>query len=220
MANHIHHPQQHLCVATVPLFNQLALSDQQKVESLVRHHRFSRGDQILTPAQPGKMIIVESGAVKIYQLSPSGQEQMQRMLAAGEHDGEAWLFGIENTDTFAQAEQTSEICTISYEDFAKLLNQYPSIAMRLLQLTLKRNRQLAIQNHLLGMDSVEERLKDYLKEQMQAKHSREFMLSMKLKDLATYLGTTPETISRKLKVLERQGLIRHSARKIEILTEF
>ena len=216
MTNHIHHHQQHLCVATVPLFNQLALSDQQKVESLVRHHRFSRGDQILTPAQAGKMIIVESGAVKIYQLSPSGQEQMQRMLAAGEHDGEAWLFGIENTDTFAQAEQTSEICTISYEDFAKLLNQYPSIAMRLLQLTLKRNRQLAMQNHLLGMDSVEERLKDYLKEQMQAKHSSEFMLSMKLKDL----GTTPETISRKLKVLERQGLIRHSARKIEILTEF
>lgn len=43
---------------------------------------------------------------------------------------------------------------------------------------------------------------------------------MKLKDLATYLGTTPETISRKFKVLERQGLIRHSARKIEILTEF
>lgn len=172
MTNHIHH-QQHLCVATVPLFNQLALSDQQKVESLVRHHRFSRGDQILTPAQAGKMIIVESGAVKIYQLSPSGQEQMQRMLAAGEHDGEAWLFGIENTDTFAQAEQTSEICTISYEDFAKLLNQYPSIAMRLLQLTLKRNRQLAMQNHLLGMDSVEERLKDYLKEQMQAKHSSE-----------------------------------------------
>lgn len=196
MTNHIHHHQQHLCVATVPLFNQLALSDQQKVESLVRHHRFSRGDQILTPAQAGKMIIVESGAVKIYQLSPSGQEQMQRMLAAGEHDGEAWLFGIENTDTFAQAEQTSEICTISYEDFAKLLNQYPSIAMRLLQLTLKRNRQLAMQNHLLGMDSVEERLKDYLKEQMQAKHSSEFMLSMKLKDLATYLGTTPETISR------------------------
>ena len=47
MTNHIHHHQQHLCVATVPLFNQLALSDQQKVESLVRHHRFSRGDQIL-----------------------------------------------------------------------------------------------------------------------------------------------------------------------------
>lgn len=219
MANHIHH-QPHLCVATVPLFNQLALSDQQKVESLVRHHRFSRGDQILTPAQAGKMIIVESGAVKIYQLSSSGQEQMQRMLTAGEHDGEAWLFGIENTDTFAQAEQTSEICTISYKDFAKLLHQYPSIAMRLLQLTLKKNRQLAMQNHLLGMDSVEDRLKDYLKEQMQANHSREFMLSMKLKDLATYLGTTPETISRKLKVLERQGLIRHSARKIEILTEF
>ena len=131
MANHLHH--QHLCVSTVPLFNQLALSDQQKVESLVRHHRFSRGDQILAPGEEGRMIIVESGAVKIYQLSLSGQEHMLRMLAAGEHEGEAWLFGIENADTFAQAERTSEICTISYDDFAQLLNQYPSIAMRLLR---------------------------------------------------------------------------------------
>ncbi|MDM8219178.1 Crp/Fnr family transcriptional regulator [Limosilactobacillus mucosae] len=219
MTDHIHH-HQHLCVSTVPLFNQLALSDQQKVESLVRRYRFSRGDQILAPGEKGQMIIVESGAVKIYQLSLSGQEHMLRMLAAGEHEGEAWLFGIENVDTFAQAERTSEICTILYEDFAQLLNQYPSIAMRLLQLTLKKNRQLAAQNHLLGLDSIEERLKDYLKEEMQVQHSREFTLPMKLKDLATYLGTTPETISRKIQVLERQGLIRHSVRKIQILADF
>lgn len=55
---------------------------------------------------------------------------------------------------------------------------------------------------------------------MQAQHSREFTLPMKLKDLATYLGTTPETISRKIQVLERQGLIRHSVRKIQILADF
>ena len=41
---------------------------------------------------------------------------------------------------------------------------------------------------------------------------------MSKKDLASYLGTTPETISRKLADLENEGYIKQkSGRKIEIL---
>ena len=43
-------------------------------------------------------------------------------------------------------------------------------------------------------------------------------LKMAKKDLASYLGTTPETISRKFAELEAKGLIRQkSTRQIEIL---
>jgi CRP/FNR family transcriptional regulator len=46
----------------------------------------------------------------------------------------------------------------------------------------------------------------------------EITLPMSRKDLASYLGTTPETISRKLADLEQEGLIRQLAgRKIKIL---
>ena len=46
----------------------------------------------------------------------------------------------------------------------------------------------------------------------------EIELPMSKKDLASYLGTTPETISRKLADLENEGYIKQkSGRKIEIL---
>ncbi len=46
----------------------------------------------------------------------------------------------------------------------------------------------------------------------------EIELPMSKKDLASYLGTTPETISRKLADLENEGCIKQkSGRKIEIL---
>jgi CRP/FNR family transcriptional regulator len=46
----------------------------------------------------------------------------------------------------------------------------------------------------------------------------EIELPMSKKDLASYLGTTPETISRKLADLENEGYIKQkSDRKIEIL---
>lgn len=46
----------------------------------------------------------------------------------------------------------------------------------------------------------------------------EIVLPMSKKDLASYLGTTPETISRKLADLEDEGYIKQkSGRKIEIL---
>jgi CRP/FNR family transcriptional regulator len=46
----------------------------------------------------------------------------------------------------------------------------------------------------------------------------EITLPMSRKDLASYLGTTPETISRKLADLEQEGFIRQlTGRKIKIL---
>ena len=42
-------------------------------------------------------------------------------------------------------------------------------------------------------------------------------LKLKKKDLASYLGITPETLSRQLKNLEKEGTVKASGRQIEIL---
>ena len=40
---------------------------------------------------------------------------------------------------------------------------------------------------------------------------------MKMKDLATFLGTTPETLSRKLKLLEQKKLIKKNHKQVRLL---
>lgn len=65
------------------------------------------------------------------------------------------------------------------------------------------------------MERVEERLAHYLL-QISANQSS-ITLFMKMKDLALYLGTTPETLSRKLKYLEDHNYIKRTGKHITIL---
>jgi CRP/FNR family transcriptional regulator len=42
---------------------------------------------------------------------------------------------------------------------------------------------------------------------------------MKMKDIALYLGTTPETLSRKFKLLEKMGYLKRTGKQVKILDE-
>ena len=62
-------------------------------------------------------------------------------------------------------------------------------------------------------EKVETRIALFLAECYDAEQLTEFELPMSKKDLASYLGTTPETISRKLADLEEQGFIKQKGHK-------
>lgn len=67
------------------------------------------------------------------------------------------------------------------------------------------------------MERVEERLSNYLLDLSKVANDYQFILPMKMIDIARYIGTTPETLSRKFKYLENNGYIERSGRKISIL---
>lgn len=56
---------EHLCVSLVPLFNQLSLPDQKRIETMVHHHHYQRREIILSPGDEGKLLIVEAGRLKL-----------------------------------------------------------------------------------------------------------------------------------------------------------
>ncbi|MDK4131162.1 helix-turn-helix domain-containing protein [Staphylococcus pseudintermedius] len=68
------------------------------------------------------------------------------------------------------------------------------------------------------MEQVESRIIDFLSEYVENEENHTYVtLPMSKKDLASYLGTTPETISRKFSALEEKGLIKqHTHKYIEI----
>ena len=64
---------------------------------------------------------------------------------------------------------------------------------------------------------VEERIITYLKT-LPVKENGRIELPMARKELATYLGTTPETLSRRFKELEEKEIIRvHKIQEVELL---
>lgn len=93
----------------------------------------------------------------------------------------------------------------------------PEISLKLFELTAQKMVQVENQAKFLSMERVEERLADYLLGLAKVEGDDRITLPMRVMDIAEYLGTTPETLSRKLKYLEEAGYIERAGRKITLL---
>lgn len=211
--------EKHLCVSLVPLFNHLDIEDQRKVNGLTRHRVVAKGEQIFSPDGEAQLVILARGALKVYQLSASGKEQLLRIVEPGGYEGENQLFGAANTASFGEALVPSEVCVLRQTDFTKLLEEYPKIALKLLKINAEKSLRTEQQTQFLAMEKVEERLAAYLLDLSLVANSETITLPMKMKELAAFLGTTPETLSRKFKLLEAQGLIVRDKKQITILDQ-
>lgn len=207
----------HHCVSLVPLFNHLDEKDQEIINHLAHHQEFQKGETIISPLEDGKLVIVAKGAVKLYQLNANGKEQLLRVMEPGDFEGDQELFGTKNENTYGEALQNTTVCMVDKKDFEKLLLKHPEIALKLLKINSQKLLQAEKQAQFLATDSIEERLGSYLLDLMKAKGSPVVELPFKLKELATFIGTTPETISRKMKDFEKKGWIKRNKKEIEIL---
>ena len=209
---------QHICVSLVPLFADLPEKDQLKINSLTSHRRYQKGETIFQPGDE-KLQIVARGNMKVYQLSASGREQLLRVAQPGDYEGEAQLFGLENDSFFGQAMENTEICSLSKADFNRVLMENPQLSLKLLELSTQKLLATERQTRFLAMERVEERLASYLLDLAKVAGSDQVQLSMKMKDIALYLGTTPETLSRKFKLLEKMGYLKRTGKQVKILDE-
>lgn len=207
----------HLCVQLVPLFNHLDEADQWKINDLVQHQVYDKGSQIITPDNDPRLVIVARGNMKIYQLSASGREQLLRVVEPGQYEGENLLFGARNENLFGEALQKTEVCMLRQADFQELLLSYPQISLKLLEINAAKTTGVEQQTQFLLMEKVEERLAKYLLDLEKASGETEVQIPMKMKELAAYLGTTPETLSRKLKLLQEEGYIQRQGSRITLL---
>ena len=209
---------QHTCVSLVPLFADLPEKDQLKINSLSIHRHYQKGETIFQPGDE-KLQIVARGNMKVYQLSASGREQLLRVAQPGDYEGEKQLFGLENDSFFGEAMEDTEICSLSKAGFNRVLLENPQLSLKLLELSTQKLLAAERQTRFLAMEQVEERLASYLLDLAKVAGSDEVQLSMKMKDIAFYLGTTPETLSRKFKLLEKMGYLKRTGKKVKILDE-
>ena len=211
---------EHRCVSLVPLFNHLPEEEQAHIEALVHRRTFRKGETLYSPAEEPLLLIVAQGKLKVYQLTDSGREQLLRMVGPGDYEGENALFGAVNENIYVEAMEDTLACTLRKDDFTRLLLNQPALALKLLEINAQRAAALESQSRFLLMEEVEERLATYLMDVRQKEGFRQiFTIPMKWKDLAAYLGTTPETLSRKLKKWEQQGIIGREGKKLELKDE-
>ncbi|WP_235803035.1 Crp/Fnr family transcriptional regulator [Limosilactobacillus frumenti] len=206
-----------MCVQLVPLFNHLNITKQRQVERLVHHQHVQRGTVVASPDNSDRLVIIKQGQAQMYQLSISGEKQVQRILTTGDYVGETWLLGAENASSYVEMITASDICILYRTDFLRLINEQQDIALKIMMGQAARINSLRRQNQLLGLPNIEQRLTTYLQQLVLEQGKSTITLPLKLKDLSSYLGTTPETLSRKLAKLEQTGQIKRHLRQVQVL---
>ena len=162
------------------------------------------------------LYIINSGKVRIYRLSDSGKEQLVRILNPGDFTGDVAIFQPGSVhENFAEALQNTSICLIQQEDLQKYLMEYPQISLKILSEVTMRLKDSEKQTTQVAIENVESRIISFLAEcvEKESGNSPTVTLPMSKKDLASYLGTTPETISRRFTSLEQLGLIEQLPKK-------
>lgn len=217
-----HHPNgtNKSCIALVPIFNHLEEEPMKEIMGTAQSVSYKRGENIYQAGnQSDSLYIVNKGKIRIYRLSESGKEQIVRILYPGDFTGELALFSNSIHESFAEAMEETQVCMITRSDLQEFLLKYPSISLKILAEFSNRLEQSEKQTARFATEKVETRLALFLAECLDHEgRSNEFVLPMSKKDLASYLGTTPETISRKMSDLVEAGYIKQKVHKrIEIL---
>ncbi|WP_318617794.1 Crp/Fnr family transcriptional regulator [Sporosarcina sp. YIM B06819] len=210
---------QKLCISIVPIFNHL---DPYEMQEIVKESRSISHKKGYTIYQAGDksdgLYIVHKGRVKIYRLSDNGKEQLVRILEPGDFTGELSLFNESVHDAYAEALESVELCVMGRDNFQQFLLKYPAIALKVLSEFSTRLAKTEKQAASIAMESTETRVAIYLADLVEEQKRSDVTLPMSRKDLASYLGTTPETISRKLTDFENAGwIMQNEQREIIIL---
>lgn len=205
------------CIEIVPIFSSLTQEEMLEIAAITTDKTFDKGEMIYLAGDKGeKLFVIHKGRIKISRLSSKGKEQVIRVLGPGEFMGEISLFSpLPMTDN-GEVIEKSTMCMIEGAKLKVLMQKYPTIAFKVMEELSKRLERAENLIQDINLHSVEQRLAQTLLTMSEGKG--EVTLKMTKGDLASQIGMSQETLSRKLSSFQEEGLIKLiGQRKIIIL---
>lgn len=205
-------------IGAIPLFNGLAEEQLQELAMIVVDQVCRRGQTIFMEGDEGNgFYVVNTGKVKIYKLSPDGKEQILHIFGPGEPFAEVPVFAGQRFPANAEALEETRLFFFPRKAFLDLIRRHPSLALNMLAVLSRRLRQLAGLVEDLSLKEVPARLAAYLLYQSDHWEEPEFALDIPKGQLASLLGTIPETLSRILTRMVKDGLIESTGPRVRII---
>ena len=206
----------------VPIFTDLTDSDLTKIASKMVPRVYDKGQMILLEESMGEtFFIITQGAVKVTRLSADGREVILAILGESDFFGEMSLLDGEGRSANIVANEDAKVLTLSRNDFLDCLESYPKIAIALLEELATRLRKSDQQIESLSLSDSEHRIGITLirlaGELGTIKQGHVTVKNLPYQqDIANMAGTSRETVSRTLKLLEDKKLVRRENRNLTI----
>lgn len=179
---------------------------------------FRKGDIIFSEGIKGTYFcVLLEGAVRLNKTAPDGREVIVRIIRNGEMFAEVILFEDENFPVSAVALKQTKIFKIPRTQFLDLLKE-EEFRNDFITVIMRKQRYLAERILHLTTYDVEERFFRFLEDTYGRKNS--YIIDLNKQDIASAIGTIPETLSRLLSRLRKRGLISWTGKKLTLLDDF
>jgi CRP/FNR family transcriptional regulator len=179
---------------------------------------FATGEVILGEKAYIRAIpIVTRGSIRVMRSDEDGRELLLYYIAAGESCIMSFLGGIhhDTSKINAIAEEETEILFIPIEKVGMLIKEFPEWLDYIFRLYHKRFEELLEVVNAVAFKKMDERLLNFIKKKCALTKSS--TLSVSHEQLANELGTARVVVSRLLKQMEYEGLVKLGRNKISLM---
>jgi CRP-like cAMP-binding protein len=200
-------------LARVPVFDELAQEDLRRVAEVAVPRRFEPGEVVFREGDDSDTCyVVHAGHARAMREHPDGRQITLATFGPGDIFGELAMFDDERRSATVEATDELEVLGILGGDMRRLLRRHPDMAVKLV---ISLGRRLRAANERLARQSfqtVQSRVAAVLAQLVEQAQSegageRDVPVVATQADLAKLAGSSRESASRFLAVLERAGVI-------------
>jgi CRP/FNR family transcriptional regulator len=206
-------------IAEIPLFKGLPRDQLDKLTRIAIDKKYRKGQTLfLEGSRATGFYTITAGRIKVFKVSLEGKEQILHIFGKGEFFGEVPMFAGGNYPAHAETLEASRVLFFPRDSFTELLTREPSLALNMLGILSQRLRRFTQLIEDLSLREVPGRLAAYfLYLSSRQKDSDSFSLDITKAQLASFLGTIPETLSRILSRMIQHQCIQMEGRKIKVI---
>ena len=178
---------------------------------------YPKGTNIHDGTECSGVILVRSGSLRLYMMSDEGKDITLYRL----HKGDMCMLSAScvlqtiTFDVFVDAEEDSECYVISGPAFSAVSEHNPNIKIFSLEMAVSRFSDVMwVMQQILFM-SMDKRLAIFLSDEV-ARTGRD-TISLTHEQIAKYMGSAREVVSRMLKYFANEGIVEVSRKGVKIL---
>ncbi|HNQ86790.1 MAG TPA: Crp/Fnr family transcriptional regulator [Deltaproteobacteria bacterium] len=200
------------------LFRGMSDDSLARLEARGRQKGFGQGGTLFVEGAKGsEFFLLLEGEVRLYKTSPEGQEVALRIVRPGEVFAEVVLFENHVYPVSASALSRVRVFAMDRHSFADLLDE-KDFRNEFIAMLMKKQRYLAGRILYLTSFDVEERFFRFLIEHYGTGGT--YSVDMAKKDMASAIGTIPETFSRLINRLRGLGVIAWEGQTLTVRKDY
>jgi len=206
----------------IGLFSGLDEKELGRIENVMTIKTYPKNSMIVLEEEFGDTVyIVKSGTIKITRLNDEGKEVILALMGGGEFFGELAALDGEARSANALAQEECKLYLLHRSDFIDLLKHNTKISFTLLSELARRIRHSDQQIEALSLDDAEHRIGvcilNLAEDNGVIRKGQVTIQKLPFQqDIANMAGTSRETVSRVLKLLEEKGLVTKAGHTLTI----